>query len=554
MLTIIALAAFAAPQEIALDPVPFRPSEAPGGALLSVAQDDDRPFLGVAMGPDGSVTRVVENSAAASAGLLAGDVLLRIGGHEIEGAQDVIDAVAAHAAGDSVHVLWLRGEEKMDADVILGEREEAPRVIRIGSGGLEGLDLEGGEMDVEIAEMLRGLGYFEALEEEETDAPVIGDGVPAPLRALGYIGGVPTDATPAQDGAWLGVSISPTDSGVAIADVVDGGPAANAGLRAGDRIVAIGGVEVDSVDDVVDALGSMRAGRTAGVAIERDGEGRRSVRVKLGARPGSGAEQRPEPRGGLFFLEGADEPAPQRPRAQQQQRGSVDREAVRELRRSYDEAMHAMHQRHAEEEAALRERFSRRFEDLGVNPLRVLGARDLSVPGGRGLLFDGGGDVELFMNGQRIEMPPMIEGLMGRDGEGGELQRQIRERIAEGLSQGRDDRRIRMPRGAQSGEQHFIEVEVTPDGRRVERRKIGRMVDGEWQWTEEVIEGEADGEAPQPWGIGVGVDGPMPRGFGVPAPAPLDPSSDISAQLDALRRQLDQLERRNARLMERLER
>jgi len=514
MLTLIALAALAAPQEAALDPVPFQPTQAPGGALLSIApEEDERAFLGVAMGPDGAITRVVENSAAASAGLEAGDVILSIGDREIGSGQDVIDAIAARAPGDSVRVLWARGDRKMDAHVILGEREAAPRVIQVGPDGLRGLDLEGEEMDLEIAEMLRGLGYFEALEEE-VEVEGMDVGVPAPLRALGYVGDAPAD-----EGAWLGVTITPTDDGVEIADVVDGGPAANAGLRAGDRIVSIGGIAVESVDGVVEALGGLRAGRTAGVAIERDGEGQRSVRVKLGARPDSGSPA----------------PAPQRPRAQQDRRDSIDREAVRELRQKFDESMRAMRERHATEEANLRERFSRRFEELGVAPERVLGAR--------GPRFDGGADFELFMDGRRIEMPPMIQGLMGRDGEGGAFQRQLRERIAEGLPGMDRDLRIVAPPGAREGQQQLLEVEITPDGRRIERRKIGRLVDGVWQWTEETV--ESDGAHQQ------GAGGPI---FGVPAPAPRRVESDIAAQLEALRRQLEELEARNARLMERLER
>jgi putative serine protease PepD len=84
--------------------------------------------------------------------------------------------------------------------------------------------------------------------------------------------GVSLDAEPAQGG------------GVSLGEVVDGGPADDAGLRAGDAIVAVGGTEVDAPEDVRAAIDSREPGTEVEVRFRRDGE-TRTVTVELGERP-----------------------------------------------------------------------------------------------------------------------------------------------------------------------------------------------------------------------------------------------------------------------------
>jgi 2-alkenal reductase len=113
--------------------------------------------------------------------------------------------------------------------------------------------------------------------------------------------------------AWLGITtqtVTPrmarqldyADRGAAVQEVVDGSPAARAGLRGGgqereyegvsvlvggDLIVAIDGQPVDSAEDVVRAVTQrLLPGQTAELTILRDGE-RQTVTVRLGERPAS---------------------------------------------------------------------------------------------------------------------------------------------------------------------------------------------------------------------------------------------------------------------------
>src|SRR4051794_17304028 len=86
--------------------------------------------------------------------------------------------------------------------------------------------------------------------------------------------------------AYLGVrNLTPADRSGAIVDtIVQGGPAANAGLQPGDKIVAIDDKKITSSEDVSAAVTSRKPGEQAKVTILRGGS-RKVVTVNLGTRP-----------------------------------------------------------------------------------------------------------------------------------------------------------------------------------------------------------------------------------------------------------------------------
>jgi putative serine protease PepD len=99
--------------------------------------------------------------------------------------------------------------------------------------------------------------------------------------------------------AYLGVRMSLVPSGVAITEVVSGGPAERAGLRpatgtelvdgqeiptGGDVIVEFAGQEVASATALQSAVDAHQPGDTVSVTVVRDGS-RRTVEVTLGVRP-----------------------------------------------------------------------------------------------------------------------------------------------------------------------------------------------------------------------------------------------------------------------------
>jgi putative serine protease PepD len=88
----------------------------------------------------------------------------------------------------------------------------------------------------------------------------------------------------AQARAWLGVVIVSASNGVRISSVVPGGPAASAGLRAGDVITGVDRATIGVADDLTAALASHKPGDKVQVTvISRSGQ--RSVTVTLGTRP-----------------------------------------------------------------------------------------------------------------------------------------------------------------------------------------------------------------------------------------------------------------------------
>jgi serine protease Do len=97
------------------------------------------------------------------------------------------------------------------------------------------------------------------------------------------------------DRGWLGVIVDTTGkkrAGAAIAEVNKGGPAARAGLRAGDLVTAINGEHVDTTRELVRAVSAVNPGSVARLQIRRGAQSL-ELAVIVGRRPPQ-AEQ-PEP-------------------------------------------------------------------------------------------------------------------------------------------------------------------------------------------------------------------------------------------------------------------
>ncbi len=104
---------------------------------------------------------------------------------------------------------------------------------------------------------------------------------------------------------WLGVSVqpltaelaksfgAPDESGVLVADVMEGSPAHRSGLRAGDIILEVNGRRVTAPSDLQRAIGLAGPGSRARLKLWRD-RAEHSVEVTLGEAPEEG-EARPAP-------------------------------------------------------------------------------------------------------------------------------------------------------------------------------------------------------------------------------------------------------------------
>jgi putative serine protease PepD len=84
--------------------------------------------------------------------------------------------------------------------------------------------------------------------------------------------------------AYLGVTMAPAPGGAAVQGVASGGPAARAGLQAGDVIASVDGNPVAGPDDVSEAVSNHQPGDEIEVEVIRGGQ-RRTITVTLDSRP-----------------------------------------------------------------------------------------------------------------------------------------------------------------------------------------------------------------------------------------------------------------------------
>ncbi len=107
--------------------------------------------------------------------------------------------------------------------------------------------------------------------------------------------------------SYVGVSLDPTVSGGAgIAKsasangeppIVPGGPAAKAGLQAGDVITAVNGMHVTDINQFVATIANYAPGDTVTLTVNRGGS-TKTVKLKLGAQPASASTSQSQ--GGLI--------------------------------------------------------------------------------------------------------------------------------------------------------------------------------------------------------------------------------------------------------------
>ena len=84
--------------------------------------------------------------------------------------------------------------------------------------------------------------------------------------------------------AYLGVSTAEGNGGAVVRQATDGGPAARAGVRTGDVIVAVAGDRIQTPDDVAAAIQDRKPGEAVELQVRRDGQ-LKTLDVKLAARP-----------------------------------------------------------------------------------------------------------------------------------------------------------------------------------------------------------------------------------------------------------------------------
>ncbi|MDR3530839.1 MAG: trypsin-like peptidase domain-containing protein [Rhodopila sp.] len=86
------------------------------------------------------------------------------------------------------------------------------------------------------------------------------------------------------DRGWLGVSVEDKENGVTIASLDRNGPAAKAGIKAGDVVIAINGEHIDTSQRLIRAVALVPPGNAIRVTVRRQGR-EMEFSINVGRRP-----------------------------------------------------------------------------------------------------------------------------------------------------------------------------------------------------------------------------------------------------------------------------
>lgn len=292
-----------------------------GGVRLGIVPEEDGEGDGIL------IAEVSDDSAAEKAGVKSGDRLVRIGKIDIEGIDDAIEAVSKLQMGDDTTLGVVRDGKKLDLKVSFAARgaprSEARNADPIAAGvemAIKRLKDEkkvlsskvtsrAGALSVEVetSDFASTLKISEAIISASTDilqSKAAGeDGFMLEIKLKWPNGSFDTSlkitskdkkkAAGGSDGHGHGeqaasddaresmpavrLGIMPTygeseGEGYEIDGVIEGGPAATAGMKDKDRIYKIGDKKITSVYEYMDALRAYKPGDEVPVTVIRDGK------------------------------------------------------------------------------------------------------------------------------------------------------------------------------------------------------------------------------------------------------------------------------------------
>jgi serine protease Do len=174
------------------------------------------------------VSAVVPGAPAEKAGLREGDIIVAIGKQPVKDASGLIEATASHGIGRKVSIEYWREGERRTTEVTIGELD--------------------------------------------TDREPVAGAEPTRIGVA---------LTTVTDEIAPSLGLPPGTRGAVVTEVQPDGPAARAGLEAGDVIVEIDGKAVGSAEDVVRSI--REGGRKQRLLKVRSAEGTRLVPITPGA-------------------------------------------------------------------------------------------------------------------------------------------------------------------------------------------------------------------------------------------------------------------------------
>ena len=194
-----------------------------------------------------AVTQVIKDSPAEKAGLRKDDVILRIDGENVSSVRRLNRLVSEMAPDQSVRVSFSRGGAEQEVSATIGKRSNQSFAGDLFPGGSKMWKWEGKERKPFKFEF--PMGERGNLFENDNDMAII-------LGNSRRIG-VSTIELTQQLADYFGIT---GRQGVLVSSVTADGPAAKAGIKAGDVITAIDGEAVDSPGDIARAINRKKEG------------------------------------------------------------------------------------------------------------------------------------------------------------------------------------------------------------------------------------------------------------------------------------------------------
>ena len=241
-----------------------------GGSYLGVRLEDvdqeDMARLKLPEEKGALVTSVVEDSPASGAGIRADDVIVRYHGEGVLGATQLARLVRETPRGRVVPIEVVRGGAVQKLSVTLADDNRS-------AFSFEG---ELPDWHLDIPELVAPVAPVPPVPPVPPVAPHAFDrwGKRALLDELPWFGrgprklGIEYQEISGQLAKYFKV---PKESGVLVTNVDEDGPAAKAGLEAGDVILEFDGREVQDTDDLQRAVAKAEPGQEVAVSVQREG-------------------------------------------------------------------------------------------------------------------------------------------------------------------------------------------------------------------------------------------------------------------------------------------
>lgn len=221
--------------------IPELPEMPAMGSMLFLNQN--RAFLGVVTentpNMNGVVIKeVLENSAASSTGLKAGDLLTMIDGKTIESTSNLIEILSAYEAGNNIQIAYVRDGKTVTTNATLSANESY-----FNSSEWEQYGQKWEQWGAEFEDHMEEWG--KEIEQKWEQGP----GAEKP---------------------FLGVFLGSNNQGVEVTGISEGSAAEAAGLQKGDIITSIDGIPMNDYNDVVNYVQSKKGGDLIQVGITRN--------------------------------------------------------------------------------------------------------------------------------------------------------------------------------------------------------------------------------------------------------------------------------------------